>query len=121
MISQGLVGIASAYLMHKVVEIRREAVLLLGSLCSIKRGRDFLDETSFEGLAHMIKDENLKAKEACCWCLCRILTGRDGVDILVNSKLVAHMIDSFMDETKNGEPEKAPYIIMLLEGFINIL
>lgn len=31
------------------------------------------------------------------------------------------MIDSFMVETKDGSPEKAPYIIMLLEGFINIL
>lgn len=59
MISEGLVGIASAYLQHKVVEIRREAVLLLGSLCSIKRGRDFLDETSYEGLKFMILDENL--------------------------------------------------------------
>lgn len=40
MITQGLVSVASAYLHHAVVEIRREAVLLLGSLVTIKRGRE---------------------------------------------------------------------------------
>lgn len=40
MISSGLVGVASAYLHHKMVEIRRESVLLLGSLMSLKCGRD---------------------------------------------------------------------------------
>ena len=49
MISQGLVSIASAFLHHKVVEIRREAVLLLGSLVTIRRGREQLSKLAFEG------------------------------------------------------------------------
>lgn len=50
MISQGLIGIASAYIHCQVVDIRREAVLLLGSLVSTPRGLTFLDEQAFKGL-----------------------------------------------------------------------
>lgn len=42
MISQGLIGIASAYLHCKVVDIRREATLLLGSLLTATRGLKFI-------------------------------------------------------------------------------
>jgi hypothetical protein len=44
MINQGLVGIASAFLHSKVVEIRREAVLLLGSLFTLMNGRSLANE-----------------------------------------------------------------------------
>jgi len=40
MISEGLVGIASCYLHHKLVEIRREAILLIGSMMTVSRGRE---------------------------------------------------------------------------------
>lgn len=59
MITEGLVGIASAYLYHKVVEIRREAVMLLGSMGSIARGREFLDSFTFEGIQNLLFDDNL--------------------------------------------------------------
>ncbi|KRX00211.1 Armadillo-type fold [Pseudocohnilembus persalinus] len=121
MISEGLVGIASAYLQHKVVEIRREAVLLLGSLCSIKRGRDFLDETSYEGLKFMILDDNLQAREACQWAICRIVSGRDGVEQIVKSELVKDMISSFLKHAQENQVEEARYLIMLLESFLYVL
>lgn len=50
MITQGLIGIASAYIHCKVVDIRREAVLLLGSLVSTPRGLSSLDQQAFKGL-----------------------------------------------------------------------
>lgn len=40
----------------------------------------------------MINDENINAREACCWTICRILTGRDGVDLFVESKLISTII-----------------------------
>jgi len=39
--------------------------------------------------------------EACGWALCRMVTGRDGVDILCQSNLIKNMIDSFMTFTTN--------------------
>lgn len=53
---------ASAYLHHNVVEIRREAVLLLGSLVTVERGRQQLREDGFEGIAMMLFDSNLLAR-----------------------------------------------------------
>ena len=42
MISQGLIGIASAFLHCQVVDIRREAILLVGSLITSNRGLRFI-------------------------------------------------------------------------------
>jgi len=121
MITQGLVGICSAFLHHKVVEIRTQAVLLIGSLCSIMKGREFLEETSYIGFKKMIFDEFLKAREACTWALCRILTGRDGVDSMAKNGIVEEMINSFMKYTESPCIDEAVYIIRLLEAFVNIL
>ena len=62
MITQGLVGISSSFLHHKVVEIRREAILLLGSLVNTMRGREFADETTYAGVKKMLFDGNLNAR-----------------------------------------------------------
>ncbi|KAL4510611.1 hypothetical protein ABPG72_004765 [Tetrahymena utriculariae] len=121
MISQGLISIASAFLHHKIVEIRREAVLLLGSLVSIMRGRQIVDDLTYEGFKDLLFDENLKAREANAWALCRFLTGRDGVDRLAESKIIQHMVESFLKYTEQPKIEEAKFIIMLLEGFLNIL
>ena len=56
MVTQGLVGISSAFLHHSVIEIRREAVLLLGSLVSIMRARDFVASITYEGFKKMLFD-----------------------------------------------------------------
>lgn len=57
MISQGLIGIVSAYLECKVVDIRREAVLLLGSLVTSPRSLKFMDELTFKGISDLLFDQ----------------------------------------------------------------
>lgn len=53
------------------------------------RGREQLCDLSFDGLAKLLFDD---AREQCGWALCRIITGRDGVDILCKSNLTKKMI-----------------------------
>lgn len=48
----------------------------------------------------MLFDESLKARESCAWCLGRILTGRDGVDIVCKSKITEEMIKTFLKHTE---------------------
>lgn len=62
MISQGVISIASAYLHHRVVEIRREAVLLIGSLVSIMRGRENVGDATYKGFKRLLFDDNLKTR-----------------------------------------------------------
>jgi hypothetical protein len=50
----------------------------------------------------------------------RISGGRDGVDILCKSSLVALMIKSFLKFSEVLETENGPFLIYLLETFINI-
>jgi hypothetical protein len=56
MISKDLVAISSKYLHHSSPEIRRESVLLLGSLTSIMRGREALNNNTFSGLEKLLFD-----------------------------------------------------------------
>ncbi|CAD8171232.1 unnamed protein product [Paramecium pentaurelia] len=113
MISQGVVGIASAYLHHKDIQIRKQAVILLGCLVSIMRGREQLCDLSFDGLSKLLFDD---AREQCGWALCRIITGRDGVDILCKSNLTKKMIQSFMQSK-----EYPKFTVYLLEAFAKIV
>jgi len=49
--------------MHsKVIEIRREAALLLGSLCSLMKGRELTDNTTYEGFRNMLFDVNINGR-----------------------------------------------------------
>ena len=59
----------------------------------MKRGREQLVDLSFEGLAKLLFDD---ARDDCGWALCRIISGRDGVDILCRSNLTKVMIEAFM-------------------------
>ncbi len=58
MISKGLVTISSKYLHDPTPEIRRESVLLLGSLLSIMRGRESVTTETFSGLEKLLFDLN---------------------------------------------------------------
>ena len=69
----------------------------------------------------MLFDEYLSARECVTWTLCRILTGRDGVDIISKNGITEEMINSFMKYTESPCLEEAKYIIRLLEAFVNIL
>lgn len=62
MISKGLVEIASKYLHSEMNEIRRESVLLLGSLFSVMRGREKANENTFSGLAKLLFESNLEIR-----------------------------------------------------------
>lgn len=75
----------------------------------------------FEGLSKMLFDESLPAREACGWALCRIVTGRDGVDLLCNSSLTEVIIKSFMKYTENPNNDVARFDIYLLEVFTRLL
>lgn len=104
MISQGLIGIASAYIHCKVVDIRREAVLLLGSLVSTPRGLTFFDQQAFKGLEKLLFDEEIEVRNSVAWCICRIVLSRTGVEILCNNNIVSLIIQSFL---KYSEEQKA--------------
>lgn len=117
MITQGLVQISSAFLQSSIVEIRREAVLLLGSLTSLKKGREMTNELTYDGLGKMLFDENLQAKIATGWCINRFISGRDGVQILCDSGLVKKMVESFIKYTDNPSLEDVKFIILILESF----
>lgn len=59
MINQNLVQITSYFLHHEDAEIRHEAVIVLGSLISIMRGREMVVDETFTGLEKLLFDENL--------------------------------------------------------------
>lgn len=59
MINQNLVPITSTFLHHEDAEIRHEAVILLGSLISIMRGREMVIDETFTGLEKLLFDESL--------------------------------------------------------------
>ena len=60
MISKDLVAISSKYLHDPTPEIRRESVLLLGSLLSIMRGREFVNPQTFSGIQYVINNITVK-------------------------------------------------------------
>ena len=62
MISHNWVEIASRFLHHSMIEIRREAVLLIGSLVSIMRGRLKTTLETFSGIEKLLFDENVDVR-----------------------------------------------------------
>lgn len=96
MVSQGLIGVASAFIHCKIVDIRREAVLLLGSLLSVPRGLTFLNDQTFKGIASLLFDPEIEVRNSVAWCLCRIVQSRAGVEVLCEHDLVPLIIKSFL-------------------------
>ena len=74
MISQKLVLLSLIYIKHSDKEVRRESLLLLGSLCSIQRGRDCLMDENIEGIERTLADEH-DVREVAGWMLCRLSAG----------------------------------------------
>lgn len=66
-------------------------------------------------------EENLLMRMACAWCLCRISSGNDGIDKLVESSVVRRMVQSFIKFTDEKNEKEASYIIIMLESFSKIL
>lgn len=121
MITQGLVEIASSNLLSNHIDVRREAMLLLGSLLSVERGREKVNEITVSGIRKMLFDEHRHGREACGWTVCRIAISRDGVDIINNRKLTPDLIASFMKYTEQLDDKEAQFLVYLLESFGYIL
>jgi hypothetical protein len=121
MITQGIVEIASGFLASTHLDVRREAMLLLGSLLSMRVGRERVNEATVAGIRSMLFDEHREGREACGWTVCRIAISRDGVDIINNNKLTTDLISSFLKYTEELKDEEAQFMIYLLESFGYIL
>ena len=105
MISEGLIGIVSSFMGCKNVDIRREAVLLLGSLGTSARALKFIDENSIEGIYNILFDEEREVRESLGWCICRLTLSREGVDLLCEKGIVKRIIESFLRYSQNFNPE----------------
>lgn len=57
MIKLGLIQICQEYIHHTSHEIRRESVIMLGSLLSIKSGLEDLGLRLFQGLKNLLFEE----------------------------------------------------------------
>lgn len=115
MIENGLVEIASEFMAFRVKEIRREAVNLLGSLVSIALGRERTNETTFKALEELLIEESIEIREAAGWCLLRLCTGRDGVDLLCQHKSFPSIIQAFLVYS-NFDELSGRYLIYLLSA-----
>lgn len=138
MISHLLVFRCLNFMRHKDSEVRREATLLLGihqlnlgSLVSTRRGRECLDGPDLENwqeilmcsVSDILSDDEIQCREVCGWMLCRLTSGRDGVDILVHkhTDIIKYMIISFTKHSKAQKKEEAPFLVYLLETMTNIM
>lgn len=115
MIDSGLVEISSAFMAFRVKEIRREAVNLLGSLCTLAKGREHTTEETFKALEDLLIEESIDIREAAAFCLTRICTGRDGVDLLCQNKSFQSIIEAFLLYA-NLEEESGKYLMYLLSA-----
>lgn len=131
MISFCMVQTSLNYMKHEDEEVRREATLLLGSLISVKRTRDCLIEPHWEiepalidsAISDILIKDTLACREACGWMLCRMTSGRDGVDLLVDrhTEILKNLIISFKSNCKKRVVEEAQFLIYLLETMSNLM
>lgn len=105
MISEGVIGIASSFMACKNTDIRREAVLLLGSLATSSRALKLMDENTIEGISNIIFDEERSVRESLGWCICRLTLSREGVDLLCEKGIVRRIIDSFLKYSQGFNPD----------------
>ena len=122
MIDSGLVCTSISYMRHPDSEVRRESTNLLGSLLSLMRGRDQLAGVEIDQVFPdiLMKDE-LKCREVCGWMLCRMCSGRDGVDILINTNQIQYIIKSFRANSESYDKKEAMFLIYMLECMASIL
>jgi hypothetical protein len=122
MIDSGLVTTSLVYMRHPDAEVRRESTSLLGSLLSVKKGRDVLpDEMVCQVFSPMLLQDQLKCREVCGWMLCRMTSGRDGVEKLIRLDQVQYIIRSFKENSDKFSKDEAMFLIYLLECMACIL
>lgn len=122
MIDSGLVETSLAYMVHDDVEVRRDATNLLGSLLSVRKGRDKLASQDIDVvLRPMLLADSRECREVCGWLLCRLCSGRDGVDIVIQKDQVRHIVASFKNNSDKYDIQEAMFLIYLLECMASIL
>lgn len=102
-------------------KVRMETALLIGGLVIFAQARDkLLESRVFEAMQQRLSDPVLKVRTAVAWSLSRLSNSREGVDLLVQTKTVSAMVTNFMKFTHKTNVSEALYMLLLLEGFINI-
>lgn len=116
MIDSGLVHICLDFLRHSEAEVRRESANLLGSLLSVRKGRESILETNqFPVISSLIIEDDLKCREVYGWMLCRMCSGRDGVEILIKLEIVKDIIRSFLKHSETKKKSEVMFLVYLLE------
>lgn len=122
MIDAGLVAVCLSYMQHEDFEVRRDSTNLLGSLLSVRKGRERLDRCQIDPIfGPILLQDRLACREVFGWMLCRLCSGRDGVKSLIAKNQVKHVIDSFKKNSDDYEVEEAMFLIYLLECMSCIL
>lgn len=86
--SKGLVQIVSQYLDHHQEEIRRESMLLLGSMFVLSTARLQANQYTYAGMATMLFESPIISRESCMWAINRFVTSRDGVQSLADNRVI---------------------------------
>ena len=121
MIQKGFIQICSDYLISKDKEIIYESLRLLGSLVSVKIGRDKLDSNIIPDLEIIIEKGESDCREVLGWVLCRIVSGDDGVDFILKNGFIQSMINSFFFYSREMKKENLPFLEYLLFSFEKLL
>ena len=73
MVELGLVETASGFLASAQVEIRNEAVLLLGSMFVLMKARSRANQDTYNGIIAMLFEDILLPRQSCMWAINRYI------------------------------------------------
>ena len=121
MIEKNFIEICSNYLVTKNKDILYESLRLMGSLVSIKLGRDRLKSDIIGNLEIIIQKGNRHCREVLGWVLCRIVSGDDGVDFILKNGFIQAMVNSFFVYSKDMKKENLKFLEYLLFSFEKLL
>lgn len=121
MISNEILNSCAPLLSVDDSKVRMETALLIGGLVIFSQARGRLAESGvFQAMQERLSDPVLKVRTAVAWALSRLSNSREGVELLVQTKTVSAMVSNFMKFTHKTNVSEALYMLLLLEGFINI-
>ena len=116
MISSDIVELCFCMLSTKEHDLNYEILRLLGSLFSVRMGRERLKPEFYMKFYPIIKNGDNRLKKVSAWLLCRISSGRDGADYLIQNNYVNMICDIIMNNQ-----DKKWFIEQLLTTLIELL
>lgn len=121
MITENVIEATAPLLIEKNIEVRREAVSLIGSFANSERGRQKLF-VAFKGMQQQLTDESPAVREVDAWALLRLSTSREGCELIASNKLATSMVVAFIRYANpvHFSKELYKFFSYLLEAFINI-